>query len=80
VGVLSRTRLAEDLVRRPVIADKTVEAILPVLQENRLVRANFVPSVAARPIVSSVGPRVFELEGVTEPWVQEHIDYLREDR
>jgi hypothetical protein len=27
-----------------------------------------------------VGPRVFELDGVTEPWVQEHVDYMRDDR
>jgi hypothetical protein len=51
-----------------------------VLQQHRLVRPNFTLSTAPKAVVSSVGARVFELEGVTEPWVPEHIDYLRDDR
>lgn len=70
----------DELVRRPVLADKTVASILPVLKENRLLRADYEPTQAPKPIVSSVGARVFELDGVTEPWVQEHIDYMRDDR
>lgn len=70
----------DEMVRRPVLADKTVELILPVLRENRLLRASYQPSVAPKNVVSSVGARIFELEGVTEPWVQEHVDYMRDDR
>lgn len=79
-GVEDLERSFDELVRRPIIADKTVEAIVPALQEHRLVRADFQLSIPARPVVASVGPRVFELEGVTEPWVPEHVDYIREDR
>jgi hypothetical protein len=79
-GVEELENTLEELVRRPVLADKTVEAILPVLQQHRLVRPNFTLSTAPKAVVSSVGARVFELEGVTEPWVPEHIDYLRDDR
>lgn len=70
----------DELIRRPVIADKTLEAILPVLQQNRLIRPDFQPSVPPKSVISSVGPRIFELDGVTEPWVLDHIDYMRDDR
>jgi hypothetical protein len=79
-GVEELESALEELVKRPVIADKTVEAILPVLKEQRLVRPDFALSAPARPIVSSVGARIFEIGGVTEPWVQEHVDYMRDDR
>jgi hypothetical protein len=79
-GVEELEHSFEELVRRPVLADKTVAAVLPVLQHEGLLRSDFTLGVAARPIVSSVGARVFDLEGVTEPWVAEHIDYLRDDR
>lgn len=79
-GVEELEHSLEELVRRPVLADRTVADILPVLKEHRLIRSGFELGVAAKPIVASVGPRVFELEGVTEPWVQEHVDYIREDR
>jgi hypothetical protein len=79
-GVEELEHSLEELVRRPVLADKTVESIIPILQEHRLIRPSFTMSVAPKPVISSVGPRVFELEGVTEPWVQEHVDYMRDDR
>ncbi|MBX3023203.1 MAG: hypothetical protein KF799_16130 [Bdellovibrionales bacterium] len=79
-GVEELENSIDELVRRPVLADKTVESILPTLQENRLIRSSFAFSVPPKAAISSDGPRVFELEGVTEPWVQEHVDYLREDR
>jgi hypothetical protein len=79
-GVDELERSLDELIRRPVIADKTLESILPILQQNRLIRSDFKPSVAPKPIVSSVGHRIFELDGVTEPWVLDHIDYMRDDR
>lgn len=79
-GVEELENSLQEMIKRPVLSDKTVQAVLPVLQENRLIRPNFEPLVPPRAVVSSVGARVFELEGVTEPWVQEHIDYLRDDR
>jgi hypothetical protein len=79
-GIEELQNSLEELVRRPVLADKTVDAILPILKETHLMRADFTLSVAPKPIVSSVGTRIFELESVTEPWVPERVDYMRDDR
>jgi hypothetical protein len=79
-GVEELQNSFEELVRRPVLADKTVDAILPVLKEHGLVRSDFTLSVAPKPVVSSVGSRIFQLDSVTEPWVPERVDYLRDDR
>jgi hypothetical protein len=79
-GVEDLERSLDELVRRPILGDKTVESIVPALQQNRLIRADFAPTIPPKAIVSSVGQRIFELEGVTEPWVPEHIDYMRDDR
>lgn len=73
-------RSFDDLVRRPVLADVTVEEILPSLKDNGLVRPEFLPHVSPKKIVSRIGDRVFELEGATEPWIPEHLDHTREDR
>jgi hypothetical protein len=79
-GVEELQNSFEELVKRPMLADKTVEAILPVLKENFLVRKDFELSVAPKSVVSSVGSRIFELESVTEPWIPERVDYIRDDR
>lgn len=79
-GVEELENALDELIRRPILGEKTVATILPVLQQNRLIRSSFTPSVQPKAIVSSVGQRIFELEGVTEPWVPEHIDYMRDDR
>ena len=79
-GVEELQKSFEELVRRPVLADKTVEAILPVLKANALIYENFKLASEPKAIVSSVGSRIFELEGITEPWVAERIDYMRDDR
>jgi hypothetical protein len=69
-----------ELVKRPVLADKTVEVILPILHEHRLLRPGFELEIKPKPIIASIGDRIFDLEGTSEPWVQTHIDYMREDR
>lgn len=79
-GVEELQNSLEELVRRPALADKTVDAIMPVLKENDLVQENFTLSVAPKAVVSKVGARIFELETVTEPWVPERVDYMRDDR
>lgn len=81
----------DEMVRRPVLSDKTIESILPSLKENGLIRVNHTFAVAPRPFVvveqappedttAVAGPVVPILEGVTEPWVPERVDYLRDDR
>lgn len=73
-------RSIEDLVRRPSLADTTLSDILPVLKDANLIRREFEPNSIPRKIISSIGHRVFELEGMTDPWVPEHISYTRDDR
>lgn len=70
----------DELIRRPVLADRTVDAILPILKLSHLIRTDYLPAVPPKAIVSNVGARIFELEGVTEPWVPERVDYIRDDR
>ena len=70
----------DDLVRRPVLADETLEKILPVLKEFQLIRKEFAPNATPRKIVSRIGQRVFELEGCNDSWVADHISYTRDDR
>jgi hypothetical protein len=79
-GVEELQATFEELVRRPVLADETVATILPVLKQHHLVQADFELAVAPKSVVSRVGPRIFELESVTEPWVPEHVEYMRDDR
>ena len=80
-GVEELEHSLDELIRRPVLADKTVALILPILQQQRLIRPGFVPSTTPKSLVSiTTGDRLFELDGVTEPWVPAHVDYLRDDR
>lgn len=71
----------DNLVRRPSLGIAAVEEILPVLKAQHLIGANFECSVPPKAIVlrSETG-RVFELEGVTEPWIPQGINYLYDDR
>ena len=73
-------RSFEELVQRPILSDKTVQSILPVLLEHKVLRPDFNLRMQPRAWVAHDGARPFELEGVTEPWVSAHIDYMRDDR
>ena len=70
----------DDLIRRQVLGLEAYEKILQVLQENELISEHFKPSITPAPVDIRSGERVFQLEGVTEPWVPERIDYLRDSR
>ena len=71
----------DDLVRRPVIGAETVEEILPSLSAQHLISQSFQCSVAPKAILARAeSGRVFELEGVTEPWVPNRINYIWDDR
>lgn len=70
----------DDMVRRPLIAAETVEAILPRLQSEGMVGPKYLPSLRPKTVLSRVGPRVLELEGNREPWVPDQIDYLHDYR
>lgn len=48
-GVEELENSFDELVRRPVLADKTVASILPVLKKNRLLRSDYEPTQAPKP-------------------------------
>ena len=70
----------DNLVRRQLLSDFAVKEILPRLKAQGLFAPDFEPSIEPRPIANQVGKRVYALEGVHEPWIPEHIDYLNEFR
>lgn len=70
----------DNLVRRQLLAIETVQEILPALKAQDLFAPDFAPSIEPSRIASQVGNRVYSLEGVHEPWIPEHIDYLHEFR
>lgn len=70
----------DDLVRRRLLSDVTVDDILRSLKSHGLFVPDFRPSIEPAKVINQVGDRVFGLEGVHEPWVPDHIDYLHEFR
>ncbi len=70
----------DNIVRRQLIAKETVDVLAPLLIQNEIFAPDFVPSLEPKPIAERQGRRVFALEGVHEPWIPQHVDYLREVR
>lgn len=70
----------DDLIRRRILAGETLERLLPCLQEEKIIRANYKPSLPPGRIISQVGGRVFCVEGETEPWIPERVDYFHDYR
>ena len=73
-------RNMDDLVRRGVLGHSTIENILPVLIENKVINKNFEFSMAPKKIINKVNGKVFELEGAIDPWVPDKVDYLTDYR
>lgn len=70
----------DDLVRRQILGQECVQETLPLLVKQGLFNSDFAPSIDAKPVANRVGRRVYCLEGVHEPWIAEHVDYLNEFR
>lgn len=70
----------DNLVRRQLLSAECVHEALPMLKAQAIFDADFLPSIEPKPISEKTGRRVYALEGVHEPWVPEHIDYLNEFR
>jgi hypothetical protein len=70
----------DNLVRRQLLGQESVAMILPLLKSNGLFDSEFVPSIEPKAVSEQKGKRVYALEGVHEPWVPGHIDYLHEFR
>lgn len=74
------TQSYNELIRRGVLGLAAYEKTKPFLTEKKLLFPDFVPSVAPLKEKTVHEGKVFELEGVHEPWVHEHIDYLNDYR
>ena len=70
----------DDLVRRHILGEEALEKVLAPLQELGLISEDFQPSVKPAQVNIQSGERVYELEGATEPWVPDRIDYLHDYR
>ncbi len=79
-GVEDLERSFDELVRRPVLSAETSAAILPILKSEMLIRPAFEVSTPPRSLLSRSDFGVIELEGVTESWVPERVDYIHDDR
>jgi hypothetical protein len=70
----------DNLVRRQLLSESCVKETMPLLKAQKLFTPDFAPSIAPLPIARQEGKRVYALEGVHEPWIPDHIDYLHEFR
>lgn len=70
----------DNLVRRQLLGQEIVGATLPMLKSQGMFDTDFVPSIEPKAVAEQRGQIVYALEGVHEPWVPEHIDYLNEFR
>lgn len=70
----------DDLSRRKILSHETAKILVPVLEQSEVIQPGFKFSMEPCEILSEVGGRVYELKGVSEPWIPEFIDYIHEDR
>lgn len=70
----------DDLIRRRIFAQSTLDEILPHLKRHEIIHDEFSASMEAKEVTSQIDGRVYELEGDYEPWVPEHVDYMHDYR
>lgn len=70
----------DDLIRRPLLADTTVQTLVPTLIDNGVLNKNYHPAYEPKPMTREANGRVFELQGHLEPWVPEQVDYFHDYR
>ncbi len=70
----------DGLVKRQVLAQSTIDEITPALKARGIIQNDFELSIMPKEVAQRVEGRVYELEGTFEPWVPEHIDYVRDYR
>ena len=70
----------DDLVRRQILADETIQEIFPALKSHGLIHHLFELSMQAKPVKEIDNGRVYGLEGSFEPWIPENIDYIHDYR
>lgn len=74
------SRSFDELIRRKVLAEPFVGAVVRELQEAGIVATDYSPSIT--PFQSEAAPltRGFDVSGTHEPWIPERIDYLHDYR
>jgi hypothetical protein len=70
----------DNLVRRQILGADCVKEAIPLFITTGLFAPDFKTSIEPKEVSERVGTRIYSLEGVHEPWLPEHIDYLRELR
>jgi hypothetical protein len=73
-------RSFDELVRRRVLGEPIVSQIMLLLKEQNIMPMDFNPSISPVAIVDAQLPRGFDVQGIHEPWVPEHIDYVHDYR
>lgn len=73
-------RSFDELIRRRLIGEICAREAIAFFIEKGLFAPSFKPTLAPAKETKVVDGKVFELEGHYEPWVPEHIDYLRDYR
>jgi len=73
-------RSFDELIRRQVLGDSSVQALIPFFVEKGLFPASYRPSLVPLKETKVQEGRVYELEGHFEPWVPPRVDYLHDYR
>jgi hypothetical protein len=69
-----------DLIHRKILGSATVDSLVPYLLERKVLSNQFLPPTTVPAITARVGARVFEVEGATDPWIPDYVDYFRDYR
>lgn len=69
-----------ELIQRRILGAPVVERIVPFLKSYGVFYPNFELPISAPKVTTQVGSRIFSLEGVSDPWVPDDIDYLHDYR
>lgn len=70
----------DEFIRRGVLGERAFQELRPFFTDKGLLHHSYEPSVAPLKEKTVQDGRVFEMEGVHEPWIPERIDYLHDYR
>lgn len=70
----------DDLIRREKLSEEASSQLIPLLKEKNTIPLDFEPSVKPRAVSETKSGAVIGLDGVFDPWIPEHIDYLHDYR
>jgi len=70
----------DEIIKRGVLGKEACDKLFPFLADKKLMSSKYVPSVTPLGTQRAENGKVYELEGVHEPWIPERIEYLNEYR